>query len=50
MHFRDENVYDNNSQRILESIDIATSEDTRSPMVQLKLSGLLPAELLVIIC
>lgn len=45
----DENVYQNNCQRILESIEIATAEDTRSPMIQLKLSGLLPADLLVIL-
>ncbi|KFM71178.1 putative proline dehydrogenase 2, partial [Stegodyphus mimosarum] len=42
----DENVYDSNCERILESIEIVTEEDTRSPMIQLKLSGLLSADLL----
>ncbi|XP_054718251.1 hydroxyproline dehydrogenase-like [Uloborus diversus] len=43
----DESVYERNCIRILDCIKIAAAEDIPSPMVQLKLSGLLSADLLV---
>ncbi|XP_015929456.2 hydroxyproline dehydrogenase-like [Parasteatoda tepidariorum] len=44
---KDEIVYNNNCQRILNAIGIVTTEDIKSPMIQLKLSGLLSADMLL---